>query len=434
MVDFKSSGQAVGEATIRDHQKKDDIARACSQSGNFEKASKLYQENLTWSRKALGPRDPTTLDDQELLSFNLHKAGRYKQAEVLNRLTLRIRRQDQGNGHPETLETQHRLAFDIFMLGRYNEAAELDRQTLNAREKRLGPEDQESLSSRHNLAASLQELKRYSEAADLNRKTLKVREKKCGKDDNDLIASRHNLATNLYGLSQFDDAVILLRKNIEDLKKKRKADDPQLVRNEDSLDINLKALSRVRDVKHGKESDDGKRREGSDTKALRGPYVLGQGDTAEGTVESIKGRHSVTDEDRKRRDDSPRHINPKPVLTTVQGKSSETSACTETKRSRDINHERFETEKPQGSSTRSKKTGPTLLGNAESKSFGSTGSPISGPKEASSASEMVVPQSTRIKSISTPTINVRADEHHAERAGKGRPREDGLVQLRCDTY
>ena len=131
----------AGKAGLRAHDKKDEIARGHLEHGEFKKAPSLFQENLAWSESIRGPRDAMTLEDQDLLSFNLHELGRYEEAEALDRRTLHVRRKDQGDYYTDTLEAQHNLAFNLFKLGHYTEAAALDRKTLRAREKAQGVED-----------------------------------------------------------------------------------------------------------------------------------------------------------------------------------------------------------------------------------------------------------------------------------------------------
>ena len=105
MVLPKSHVPIVREAGLTAHDKRDEIARGHLEHREFKKASSLFQENLTWSENTRGPRDAMTLEDQDLLSFNLHELGRYEEAEALDRRTLHVRRKDQGDYHTDTLET-----------------------------------------------------------------------------------------------------------------------------------------------------------------------------------------------------------------------------------------------------------------------------------------------------------------------------------------
>lgn len=431
----RSSPHVDREAGIGDHDKKDEIARGRSQCGDFEKASSLFRENLTWSVNALGPRDPVTLGDQDLLSFNLHELGRYEEAEALDRRTLQVRREDQGSGNADTLETQHNLAFNLFKLGRYKEAADLDRRTLKARENAQGLEDQESLSSRHNLAASLQELILYSEAADLNHETLKVREKNCNKDNDDLIASRHNLATNLHGLAQYDNATKLLQQNLKVLRETRKTDDLQLVRNENSLTINLNALGRIRKAKEDRARDDRKRRESWNTETLHEPKVLEQKGAAELETDQERragnaGRdYAVTNRDRNRNDNSPRHIRTRASSTAAaHGRNNEESAGTEIQRSRSIDFERRpKKEEPRGepqTSIRTQDSISTHLDISKNDGLANTPGPKLRHKRASSASEAVVPHSTPIVTPSTPFMIFPSQRRNVD---QGKFREGNFV-------
>ena len=414
---------------MREHGKKDETARAHSQCGEFERASSLFRENLAWSKNALGARDPVTLEDQDLLSFNLHELGRYKQAEALDRQTLQVRKENQGSQHADTLETQHNLAFNLFKLGRYTEAADLNRRTLKAREHAQGQEDQTSLSSRHNLAASLQELKLYGEAADLNRGTLKIRERNCKKDDDDLIASRHNLATNLHGLAQYDNAAGLLQQNLSVLRETRRTDDPQLARNEQSLTISLNALSRLRNAEKDRERDHETRRQAGDTKTLHEQQFLKQKDPAqlkmdqEGTARNAGRDHAVTDRDTNQNDANPRHTHTRArTAPAIQGSNKKGSAGAS------INHERplkkgKWVEEPQ-TSTGMKDNIPTRLDISKHDGPANTPGLISRHKRVSSASEAVLPHSTRIGTASTPTIISPPEKSNVDR---GKYREGSLA-------
>lgn len=417
---------------IREHGKKDEIARGHSQCGEFERASSLFQENLAWSKNALGARDPVTLEDQDLFSFNLHELGRYKQAEALDRQTLQVRKEDQGIRHADTLETQHNLAFNLFKLGRYTEAADLDRRTLKAREHAQGHEDQTSLSSRHNLAASLQELKIYGEAADLNRETLKTRERNCKKEDDDLIASRHNLATNLHGLAQYDDAAGLLQQNLIVLRKTRKTDDPQLARNEQSLTITLNALKRLRNAEEDREKDHKTRRQAEDTKTLHEQQSLKQKTATklkinqEGTVRNAGRGNAVTDRDTNQNDANPRHTRIRARTTpAIHGSNDEGSAGASINNERPPKKKKW-IEEPQ-TSTRTKDNIPTRLDIGKYDGPANTPGPISRHKRVSSASEAVLPHSTRIETASAPTIISPPKKRDVDQWCQGKYREGSLV-------
>ena len=418
-----------------EHNKKDKIARRHSQRGEFERASSLFRENLAWSKKTLGSKNLITLEDQDLLSFNLHELGQYEQAEALDRQTLQVRRKEQGNRHEDTLETQHNLAFNLFKVGRCTEAADLDRRTLKARENAQGLEDQKSLSSRHNLAASLQELKVYSEAADLNRETLKIRERKCKEDDDDLIASRHNLATNLHGLAQYEDAADLLQRNLSVLRKTRKIDDPQRSRNEQSLTINLNALSRIEKGEEDRKRDDRKRKQAWDTNALHEQKLLEREAPAklkidqESTGRNAGSDYVVTDRDRNRYDDSPRHTRTGARITAAtHGSNNEESAGMEIQRSRSTNHKRRPRKEKSREelqiSMRTEDDMSTRLGISKSDGQANTPGPISNHKRASSASEAMMPPSTRMGTASAPTIFFPPENRDAD---KSRFHESNLI-------
>lgn len=429
------SADVSHKAGMGKHDKKDEIARRHSQRGEFERASSLFRENLAWSKNARGPKDPVTLEDQELLSFSLHELGLYKQAEDLDRQTLQVRREDQGLWHADTLETQHNLALNLFKLGRYTEAADLDRRTLKAREKASGKEDQTSLSSRHNLAASLQELKAYGEAADLNRETLKIRERNSAKDDDDVIATRHNLATNLHGLAQYDKAADLLQKNLSVLRKTRTTDDPQLVRNEQSLTINLKALDRIRTVEEDRGRDHGTQKKAWNTKTLHEPRLVEQKAAPkrdvdrEHTVANAGRGHAVTEGHQCHNDDKGRNMRTRARdAAATNGNDNKESAGAEIQRSLNDKHERRprkenRREEPHTSS-RTENNGSTRLDIPKKDGPENTLSAVSSHKRASSVSEAVIPRSTRIETPSTPTIILSPGKRDAD---LGKCRERSLV-------
>ena len=326
-----SPNPVAGKAGLRAHDKKDEIARGHLKHGEFEKASSLVQENLAWSENIRGPRDAMTLDDQDLLSFNLHELGRYKEAEALDRRTLHVRRKDQGDYHADTLETQHNLAFNLFKLGRYTEAAALDRKTLRAREQAQGIESQESLSSRHNLAASLHELKVYGEAADLNRQTLKFRETNCNKNHNDLIASRHNLAINLRGLAQYHESTQLLKQNLTILRQTRKSNDPHLNRTESNLAYNIDAINNNRKANQDRARDDAR-------KTSRDPLPWKQ---KERTIIHRDRDDAMVNRDRNRNDDYPRqHTTRAWIPAATHDSNSEEASHAKIQRPRSIASER----------------------------------------------------------------------------------------------
>lgn len=429
-----SSANASHKAGIGRHERKDEIARRHSQRGEFEQASDLFRENLAWSKNARGPKDPVTLEDQELLSFSLHELGLYEQAEALDRQTLQVRREDQGLRHADTLETQHNLAYNLFKLGRYTEAADLDRKTLKAREKASGREDQTSLSSRHNLALSLQELKAYREAADLNREILKIRERDCKKDDDDLIASRHNLATNLHGLAQYDKAADLLQQNLKVLRKTRTTNDPQLVRNEQSLTINLKALDRIRTVEENRGRDHGTQKKAENTKTLHEPKILEQKAAPklevneENIATNASRSHSVTGRHQSRNDDTHKPMRGRAKSTDATRDDNKKSAGAEIQHSSSNKHERRPKKEklPEESHvlTRKEDKGSPRLDVSKNNAPRDTLAPIPSHKRASSVSEAVVPHPNRNETGSTPTIVLSPGKSNAE---QGKYQEGSLV-------
>lgn len=407
------------------HDKKDETARRYSERGEFENAASLIQENLTWSKKARGPRDLVTLEDQESLSFNLHELGRYEQAEALDRQTLQARRKDQGLRHADTLETQHNLALNLFKLGRYTEAAELDRRTLKARETALGREHNLSLSSRHNLAASLQELKDYAEASDLNRETLRIRERGCGKDDDDLIASRHNLATNLHGLAQYDDAANLLQQNLDVLRKRRKKDDPQLVRNEQTMTIISKVLDRSKNLENDGRKSHRNQIKWTNIRTPHEPKLLEQKAAPkfemdkEMTVANAGRDHTVANGHEHRNNDSPKTIRTKAgSAPATHGSDKQANVGVENQRSFGIDHK----PSPGKEGRREERQRPTITEDnirtprGIPKNDGPANRPglSSSQEQASSVSEAVMPHSTSIKAASTPAILLPLGKRNAD--------------------
>ena len=426
MVLSKSLFPVAGEAGLGAHDKKDEIARGHLEHGEFEKASSLFQENLAWSENIRGPRDPMTLEDQDLLSFNLHELGRYEEAEALDRRTLHVRRKDHGYYHTDTLETQHNLAFNLFKLGRYKEAADLDRRALRAREKAQGLEDKESLSSRHNLAASLQELKVYGEAADLNRQTLKFRERNCNRDDNDLIASRHNLAINLRGLAQYDESTKLLQQNLNTLRKTRKSDDPHLNRNERSLTYNLDATGHNSKAHQDRERDD-------ERKTSRGPISLKEKERR--TINT--GRDdAVSNRGRNGNDDSPRqHTTRARSSAATHGSNSEEASHAKIQRSHSINYERVsENKKPREKPQVLTRTQDRISTHLDMpKNDGPANAPAvkARHKRASPAWNPAVQDYTPIEALSDPTTTSLPERRKVDQS---KSREDYTLQPLSDMH
>jgi CHAT domain-containing protein len=187
---------------------------------NYQEAEAIDRLALAMAEKALGGRDPLTLQILDNLAYDVRDQGRYTEAEPLDRRSLKRLREVHGEQHKGTARMYNNLAYDLRLQGRIAEAEPLFRKALLVNYQVLGPMHSETLLSYNNLATILRDMGRFSEAEqldlrimDLLKQIMAESRKEPFRKPVDLMMhcrNLHNLAVNSLGLGQFKNAEQLL--------------------------------------------------------------------------------------------------------------------------------------------------------------------------------------------------------------------------------
>ena len=192
------------------------LADAYLLEGHIEKAVKLVQQNLKYSRKLLGDTHPATLASLNTLANASRDSGNIEDAASLFEKILADRIRILGPDHPDTLTSRNNLAGTLQEVGKVEEAIILYEQNLEDSKRILGPSHPGTLTFRNNLAGAYQEVGKVEEAIILYEQNLKDRTRILGPDHPDTLASRNNLANAYQASGRLDDAIPLYEQNLED--------------------------------------------------------------------------------------------------------------------------------------------------------------------------------------------------------------------------
>jgi non-specific serine/threonine protein kinase/serine/threonine-protein kinase len=121
--------------------------------GLTSKAEPLLRRAVKIRQRALGPRNPDTLQSKYDLAELLTHEGHYPEAEKLCRETLDGRRSVLGPGHRDTLSSMTWLGWILFNEGHYSEAEKLYREAIEVAGRALGPQDKISLTAKNRAHA-----------------------------------------------------------------------------------------------------------------------------------------------------------------------------------------------------------------------------------------------------------------------------------------
>jgi eukaryotic-like serine/threonine-protein kinase len=189
----------------------DVMGNVYSSLGLYSRAEPLSRRAVDIQRRALGLKNPETLNSMHHLALLLYDQGQWGESEKLIRETLDVRRQVSGREDPETLTLMALLAATLQGQGRSAEAEQLEREALEIQHRVLGPEDSKTLATAYLLAATLQREGRYAEAEKLGRETLDMQRRVLGPDHPDTLATMGILAGTLQQEGRYAEAEQLER-------------------------------------------------------------------------------------------------------------------------------------------------------------------------------------------------------------------------------
>ena len=183
--------------------------------GLSERAETLANRVVEVRRRALGTKNPDTLEAESILGWELFRTGRYVDAEKQLRVALAESRSDLGLVHRTTLGIMRALSATLNEEGRDPDAENLARETLDLHHQVFAPESPETINAMDNLAAILHREHHLSEAEKLYRQTLDVHLRHLGPEHPITLLSTTNLADVLADEEHLPEAEQLYRRALE---------------------------------------------------------------------------------------------------------------------------------------------------------------------------------------------------------------------------
>jgi len=175
------------------------VARYDYERGSYASARMLFERQLEFRRRVLGPEHPDTLTSMSNLANTLGAQGEAARARKLNEETLDIRRRVLGPEHPDTLTSMSNLANTLGTQGELAPARKLNQETLEIRRRVLGPEHPDALTSMNNLAVMMKAQGDFSGARQLDEEVLEISRRVLGPEHPDTLISMNNLAQTMLG-------------------------------------------------------------------------------------------------------------------------------------------------------------------------------------------------------------------------------------------
>ncbi|HLM00722.1 MAG TPA: tetratricopeptide repeat-containing protein [Pyrinomonadaceae bacterium] len=202
--------QRDAEKEFRLKEKLADLYRI---SGEFDKATKLYEENVAYARK---------IKDLVLLPYSVDRLATSYQAqkrhdeamELLNE-ALEIYESTVGSTHPEYATILNNLGTAYETLGRYDKAIELFNKTLKIYEETIGTKHPEYATSINNLAAVYHSQGKYDEAIRLYEKAIEISKEVINTDHPNHAHWLANLSRIYYEQQNYQKALALAKKAYE---------------------------------------------------------------------------------------------------------------------------------------------------------------------------------------------------------------------------
>jgi tetratricopeptide (TPR) repeat protein len=128
------------------------LANSYADTGQHERALKLFEETLALLRSKLGPGHPYTLSGLDGQAQCLANSGQFDRAGAIFDEVIASRRKSQGDGHPDMLRsTMTRAELDLAR-GRLDAALAADREIMEQCRTRLGSDDRLTIAAGLSLA------------------------------------------------------------------------------------------------------------------------------------------------------------------------------------------------------------------------------------------------------------------------------------------
>jgi non-specific serine/threonine protein kinase/serine/threonine-protein kinase len=190
-------------------------AAAVGSLGDRKAARQALQALYERSRKALGERDPTTMEAMNRLAILLGRMGEARLGRDYMERLVPMRLEVLGADHEDTLGSLHNLAVMRIMTGDSQGALALQRQLVETQTRRLGAEHPLTLTERGNLASMLIDSGKAGEALPISLSVVEACTRVLGADSPQTLRAKLNLSTLYARLEQFDKTLAMQQEVVD---------------------------------------------------------------------------------------------------------------------------------------------------------------------------------------------------------------------------
>ena len=279
----------LGEDHIETLESMNNLAMACLDAGQLDRAISLFEQVLKERQTKLGDDHPDTLGSMNNLALAYQAAGQLDRAIPLHEQALKAWQAKLGDDHPDTLTAMDSLAVAYEKSGRLDRAIPFGEQALKGRQTKLGDDHPDTLRAMDNLALAYQAAGQLDRAIPLHEQALKGRQTKLGDDHPDTLGSMNNLAGAYFAAGQFDRAIPLFEQVLKAAQAKLGEDHPNTLLVQRNLARTYEKAQRGQDAEllYQKTVEAAGRQKPrnarfySDSLAMLGRYLIRQGKHAE---------------------------------------------------------------------------------------------------------------------------------------------------------
>jgi len=189
---------AATPTTVNDVYLASWVARYDYARGAYASALNLWERELEFLRRELGPEHPQTLTSMNNLAETRRARGDWPRALELQEDVLAVRRRVLGPEHPETLGAMNNLATTLKAQGDFARARVVQEKVLDVSRRVLGPDHPDTLGGMNNLASTLRAQGDFAGAGTLSEAALDVCRRVVGPEHRYTLIAMHNVAAALH--------------------------------------------------------------------------------------------------------------------------------------------------------------------------------------------------------------------------------------------
>lgn len=206
-----------------------DLAVACEQAGQIERAESLLEQVWQDRQSQLGAENPDTLKTMNELASAYEATGKLDRAVELARRAVAGLSAKLGPGHFDTLYATAHLASIERSVGKYKQAVALAERSFEGLNSQLGEEHPITLGAMNELGLSYRANGDLNRAIPLFNKAIEIQKRKLGPNHLHTLSTMHNLALVYADQGQRDKAIELLIPVLDGQKAKLPPDHPRIL-------------------------------------------------------------------------------------------------------------------------------------------------------------------------------------------------------------